>query len=85
MWLQAKAKKWLKVGPLDYEKYDMDQSILKSEIEVQKWCNRIWSIQKHPLFILKSGLFLNSTSDLPLLLKGSISLVGHLRDYARNK
>jgi len=83
LWLQAKRNSWFKVKPDDYEKFDMSQPILKTKIGAEAWCNKIWSIQRQPKFVLKSGLTINSRDDFVLLLKGAKSLMGHLRDYAK--
>lgn len=81
LWLQAKRNGWLTVSPDDYEKFDMSQSVLKTKIDAQQWCNRIWSIQKSPQFILKSGLSIKKSDDVKLLFRGAKSLLGHIKDY----
>jgi len=83
LWLQAKRNGWLIVEPYDYEKFDMGQPVLKTKIDAQQWCNRIWSIQKDPQFVLKSGLTIRSINETVLLLRGAKSLLGHIRDYMR--
>ena len=83
LWLQAKRKGWLKVRADDYEKFDMSRPVLRTGIDAQKWCQRIWSIQKDPGFIIKSGLTIRKIDEMRLLLRGAGSLLGHLRDYMR--
>lgn len=83
LWLQAKKKGWLTVRADDYEKFDMSRPVLQTKIDAPKWCQRIWSIQKNPGFILKSGLTVKSTDEISLLLRGAKSLLGHIRDYVR--
>jgi len=81
LWLQAQKNGWLTVEPDDYEKFDMSQSVLKTKIDAQQRCNRIWSIQKSPQFILKSGLSSRKIDDVKLLFRGAKSLLGHIKDY----
>ncbi|HUS60087.1 MAG TPA: radical SAM protein [Nevskiaceae bacterium] len=83
LWWQAKKKGWLLVAPDDYEKFDMSQPVLKTEIDARKWCNKVWSIQKSPQFILKSGLTTKNISEAVLLLRGARSLLEHIKDYVR--
>jgi len=85
LWLQAKRKGWLTVRADDYEKFDMSRPVLKTGIEAEAWCSRIWSIQRSPQFILKSGLTIRESGELTLLLRGAKSLIGHLLDYSQKK
>jgi anaerobic magnesium-protoporphyrin IX monomethyl ester cyclase len=84
-WRQAKKQGWLTVGEADYEKLDMSRPVLKTEIVSRQWCHRIWSIQKDPRFIVRSGLTVRKIDELKLLFNGAGSLVGHLLDYSRKK
>jgi len=85
LWQQAKKNKWLTVQPDDYEKFDMSRPILKTKIDAQEWSHKIWSIQRQPKFVLKSGLTIKSWDDFKLLIRGAKSLVGHLLDYPGKK
>jgi radical SAM superfamily enzyme YgiQ (UPF0313 family) len=82
LWNMAKANKWLKINPLDYEKYDMSKPILKSKYNPTEWCQKIWSIQSSPLFIAKSAIGMDSFQDMVLLARGAKSLVGHMMDFS---
>lgn len=84
LWQMAIREKWLKIKTLDYEKYDMSQPILKSCYNAPYWCNRIWTIQKEPMFILKSGLSIRRMEELLMLIRGGISLLGHTKDYEKS-
>jgi len=81
LWRQAKRNDWLLVDPENYENYDMSQPILKTEIDAEAWCRKIWSIQKDPRFALRSGLTIRKFDELILLLRGAGSLLGHIKDY----
>jgi len=78
---EAKKNNWLLVGDTDYEKYDMAHQILKTDIDTELWCKKIWKIHLHPLFLIKSLFSIRRLSDFKLAFGGLISLFGHLRDY----
>jgi anaerobic magnesium-protoporphyrin IX monomethyl ester cyclase len=80
-WRQAAKEKWFAINPDDYEAYDMNKPVLKSKIDASYWCRRIWSIQKEPVYVIKSGLSIRSLDELFLLVRGARSLLGHARDY----
>lgn len=83
LWWQAKRNTWLRINPDDYEKFDMSRPVLRTKIDAEAWCNKIWSIQKNPKFILKSGLTARTADEIILLLQGAKSLLGHIKDYVR--
>ena len=72
---------WLLYDKNDYEKFDMSRPVLKSAYDPMKWCNKLWSIHKHPLFLFKSAVSLKSYRDIRLALQGVSSLLGHLKDF----
>jgi len=80
---EALKKKWFAAGidPKDYEKFDMAHNILKTDVDTEFWCKKMWRIHLDPVFLLKSFLSLRRFSDIALAFRGVISLLGHLRDY----
>lgn len=83
LWRLAVANKWLTIDKNDLEKYDMDGSILKTGVNSEYWCTKIWSIQKDYQFIFKSGITVRNADEILLLLRGAKSLLGHIKDYAK--
>lgn len=77
----AEKKGWLLYDPKDYEILDQTKAILKSPIDTQKWCKKIWAIHTNPLFVLKTLLSIKSKQDIELIFRGLKSVFGHLRDY----
>lgn len=67
----------------DFQNYDMSHNILKTNIDVAKWCRKMWKIHLHPVFMLKSLLTLRRIEDIKVAFTGVVSLIGHLRDYER--
>ncbi len=74
---------WFDIDPYDYEKYGLAKPILKTPIDAEKWCNTIWRLHLHPLFIFKSLLTSRSIYDIKLLFRGASSLLGHIKDYLK--
>jgi len=77
----AEEKDWLIYDAKDYEKLDQTRPILKTKIDTQKWCKKIWAIHTHPLFILKTLFSIRNKNDLELIFRGVKSVIGHLKDY----
>jgi len=73
---------WFTINPDDYEQYGMSRPIVKYQADPVKWCNRLWKLHHHPLFLLRSALSVRSLEDLGLGWRGIRSLFGHERDYS---
>ncbi|MBI4976173.1 MAG: B12-binding domain-containing radical SAM protein [Spirochaetes bacterium] len=81
LYREAVKNKWFLISPKDYEKFDMSVDVLKSPIDTTMWCRKFWSIQTHPLYLLRSFLSIRSFADIKVAVRGLFSLIGHLRDY----
>lgn len=77
---QARKNGWLLYGD-DYEKYDMSVPVLKTQIDTDKWCRKMWQVHYEPMFLLGSLITIRSSHDVALLLRGVRSLWGHVKDY----
>ena len=81
LYKEAKEKGWLTEAAADYENFDMEHDILKSDIDTAYWCRKIWGIHKHPLFLFKSLITIRNMRDFGLAMRGLSSLLGHVKDY----
>ncbi|MCX8093125.1 MAG: radical SAM protein [Candidatus Goldbacteria bacterium] len=81
MYKEAEKYGWLTDAAKDYENFDMEHDILKSNIDTTYWCRKIWNIHTYPLFLIKSALSIRSIRDIDIALRGIMSLLGHLKDY----
>ncbi len=81
LYKEAEKNRWLTDAAYDYENFDMEHDILKSDIDTTYWCRKIWNIHTHPLFLIKSLFSIRSIRDIDIALRGIKSLFGHLRDY----
>ncbi|MFH1444874.1 MAG: radical SAM protein [Nanoarchaeota archaeon] len=78
---QSLKNKWFLKDPKNYEIFNQTQAILKSPIDTQKWCKKMWSIHSNPVFMTKTLLSIRTKRDITFLARGLKSVIGHLRDY----
>ena len=78
----SKRENYFKVDPYDYIHYGESKTLFKLNYDPQIWCNRIWRLHYHPLFIFKSAVTARNLDDIRLLLRGVRSLWGHIKDWA---
>ncbi len=78
---EAMKNGWLLYGPEEYAKYDMSGPVLKTEVDTDHWCARMWRVHYEPLFLAGSFFSIRSFDDIRLLLGGVSSLWGHISDY----
>jgi radical SAM superfamily enzyme YgiQ (UPF0313 family) len=83
LWQQARKSGWLTIEPLDYERYDMSETVLKSGIDHRYWVRKLWKLHLHPWFLLRSLATLRSRAQVNLAWRGIASLLGHILDYAK--
>ena len=69
------------MGSEQYDKYDMSGPVLKTEVDTDHWCAKMWRVHYEPLFLAGSFFSIRSFDDIRLLLGGVSSLWGHISDY----
>jgi len=75
---------WFQINPHDYEAFDMSSPPLKSPMgsqTIMEYCDSLWRIHQHPMFVLKTLLSAFSFDDLRLLWQGLKSVRGHTKDF----
>lgn len=80
LYYQALNNNWFAIDPNNYDEYDMTKPVLKCSYDAMAWCEKIWKIHKHPLFMLRSFVSMRSFSDVKVALIGFKSLQGHEED-----
>lgn len=78
---KAVEQRWFLGDPYDYTQFDMSKPVLKSSIDSMAWCDRMWNLHKHPVFVVKTALKIRSLNDVKLLFRGAMSLLGHRKDF----
>lgn len=76
---------WFVIDPIDYDRYDMSEPILKTPMtaeETMGMCNRIYrDIFLSPQYVMRRLLSIRSFGDLAFTLKGAKAVMGHLADF----
>ncbi len=81
LWREAVAKGWFVGDPVDYGRYDMAEDLLTCPVDRRAWVRRLWSLNLHPYFLVRSLMTLRTRSQWDLAWRGFLSLSGHVRDY----
>lgn len=81
LWQHCVNKNWFLVDPYDYDRLDMSEPILKTQIDQELWVKRLWRLHLRPSFVLRSFFSIRSWAQLNLGWRGVLSLLGHVRDY----
>jgi len=84
LYFEALENDWFQIDPHNYEAFDMSFPPLKSPMgseKVNEYCDRLWRIHQHPLFIGKTIASISSFGDLRLMWQGFKSVRGHTKDF----
>lgn len=85
LWKEAKENDWFLFNPLEYERYDMRESVLKTKDsdpkDVASICGQIYTIFLTPKYILSRIVGIRNFDDVALNLRGVKAVIGHLRDF----
>jgi radical SAM superfamily enzyme YgiQ (UPF0313 family) len=81
---------WFRIDPFDYDRYDMTEPVLHTPDmtpdEVMAMCNRIYRyIFLSPQYIARRFTKIRSRDDLKYHWQGARAVLGHMRDFARQK
>ena len=87
LWKEAKEKNLFLFDPLEYERYDMRESILKTENsnekEIAGICGRIYTIFLTPSYIFQRAKNIRTWNDFKFNLRGVKAVFGHLKDFVK--
>ena len=84
MFEEAKSNGWLLTE--DWDRYDMRESVWKSEVgteEVKHFTQELYRAALHPRFIFRKLVHIRSLDDMKFLARAGAKVLGHLRDFAR--
>jgi radical SAM superfamily enzyme YgiQ (UPF0313 family) len=89
LWKEAKKNKWFLFNPLEYERYDMREPVLKTRDsepeEIAEICGRIYTIFLTPRYMMARLKNLRSVDDIIFNLRGVRAVIGHLKDFGSKK
>ena len=82
---EALRNKWFIIDPLEYERYDMTEPVLRAPDmcpdEVMKLCRNIYRIFLSPNYIARHILNIRSFEDIRYIIKGAKAITGHIMDF----
>ncbi|VVB82176.1 Ribosomal protein S12 methylthiotransferase RimO [uncultured archaeon] len=85
LWKEAKENDWFLFNPLEYERYDMRESVLKTKDsnpkDIASICGQIYTIFLTPKYIWARIVGIRNFDDVKLNLRGIKAVVGHLKDF----
>lgn len=83
MFDEAKKEGWLLTE--DWDRYDMRESVWKSEVgtdEVQVFTQQLYKAALSPAFMLRKITSVRSLDDLAFLFRAGMKVLGHLKDFS---
>jgi radical SAM superfamily enzyme YgiQ (UPF0313 family) len=87
LWKEAKENNWFLFDSGEYERYDMRESILKTEnsnpTEIAAICGKIYTIFLTPSYIVQRVKNIRSWNDFKFNLRGVKAVTGHLKDFVK--
>jgi len=87
LWKEAKENGWFLFNPLEYERYDMREPVLKTENsnakDVAEICGKIYTIFLTPSYIFQRIWKIRTWNDFKFNLKGVKAVFGHLKDFVK--
>jgi len=85
LWKEAKENDWFLFNPLEYERYDMREPVLKTENsdanDIAGICGKIYTIFLTPSYIYQRAKNMRSWNDFKYNLRGIKAVFGHLKDF----
>jgi len=89
LWKEAIKNDWFLFNPMEYTRYDMRESILKTKNsdpkEVAAICGKIYTIFLTPKYVFARLKSIRNWEDFKFNLRGVKAVIGHLKDFAKSK
>jgi radical SAM superfamily enzyme YgiQ (UPF0313 family) len=87
LYSEALKNGWFRVDPHDYERFDMKEPVMTTPDmtpeEVMKLCDEIYKVFLTPQYMLRQLVRIRSLRDFKYSVKGTLKVLGHLRDFAK--
>ena len=88
LYTEALQKKWFRINPTDYGRFDMKEPVLSTpdmtSEEVLMICDEVYKVFLSPKYLLKQFVRIRSLRDVRYSVKGDMKVLGHIKDFARN-
>jgi len=79
---------WFRINPKDYERFDMTEPLLRTEMEpeeVIRICDEIYKVFLSPKYMFRQLTRIRSWRDLQYSLRGAVKVLGHIKDFSVKK
>ena len=84
---QAIKNNWFRFGPGEYQRYDMQEPVLKTKDilpgDVMHLADRIYTSFLQPGFVRRYLKSIRCWSDVKYIFRGTKAVIGHLLDFHR--
>jgi radical SAM superfamily enzyme YgiQ (UPF0313 family) len=89
LYAEALENDWFRFDPKDYDRFDMKEPVLNTPDmtpeEVMEICDEIYRVFLSPRYMLRQLVRIRSLRDVKYSVKGAAKVVGHVKDFARDK
>ncbi len=89
LYAEALKNNWFRVNPKDYERFDMKEPVMTTPDmtpeEIMHLCDEIYKVFLTPQYMLKQLVRIRSLRDVKYSIKGAAKVLGHVKDFAKNK
>ena len=89
LYAEALKNGWFRVDPKDYERFDMKEPVMTTPDmtpeEVMKLCDEIYKVFLTPQYMLKQLIRIRSLKDVKYSVKGAAKVLGHVKDFGKDK
>lgn len=89
LYQEAVEKGWFSIDPRDYDRFDMTETVLSmpdmTPEQVNEMCAGVYRAFLKPKYILRQLARIRSLKDLDYIWRGAIAVVGHLRDFLKER
>ena len=89
LYAEALTNGWFRVDPKDYERFDMKEPVMTTPDmtpeEVMKLCDEIYKVFLTPQYMLKQLVRIRSLKDVKYSVKGAAKVLGHVKDFGKDK
>jgi len=87
LYAEALEKGWLRVGPDQYERFDMKEPVMNtpdmSPEEVMALCDEVYKVFLTPQYLIRQLSRMRSFRDVKYSVKGMAKVLGHVKDFGK--
>jgi len=86
LFYEALKNNWLKT--LDWDEYDMTKPVMKTALpdeDIKTMCRIIYLLHASPSHVMQLVANVKTTDDIKYIIRGFFKVIGHVKDFLRNK